>query len=90
MPEIEVEVRDCVDIDIEDFYKECNNREKEELIKFLENDKYFSYSYDDSDIIKRFDATMYLEKELFDILNKIWENKYYITKEKLEELRKMI
>lgn len=87
MPEIEVEVRDYVDIDIEDFYKECNDREKKELIKFLENDEYFSY---DVDMIKKSDAIMFMERELFDILFKIWENKYHITKEKLEELRKMI
>jgi hypothetical protein len=89
MPEIEVELRDYADIDIEYFYKECSNREKEELIEFLKNDKYFSYSYD-NDIIKRSDATMFMEGELFDILLKIWENKYHITKEKLEELKKII
>lgn len=72
-----------VDVDLDDVLGQLNRREKEKLLEYLESD--LDIESDDSN---NFVGTN-LEKELYDICNKIYENRNWLTNEDRELLIKL-
>lgn len=75
---------DDLDIDVDDFYYEMSDREKQEMYELLKEDGYYS-SFKKSDEMP---ASVY-EWEFIDTIEKISSNRLQLTNEEDEILKKI-
>lgn len=71
-----------IDIDLDEIYDELSKSEKEELVKWLENDGYFT-----KEELKN--TPSLIENEFEEIINKLIKNRLLLTNEEDELLRKI-
>lgn len=78
MPQFYTDVE--VDLGVNDFIDECNDKEIKELVETLKKQGHINDLYDDSSIIG---------KEFSDIINKIYKNRLRLTIEEDDLLKKI-
>lgn len=77
-----------VDIDIDDIYWDLSKLEKQELADKLYEDGYVPKELEeDLSIAEGLIPDTNLEQELYNILNKVWDNKMFLNNDDLEVLK---
>jgi hypothetical protein len=75
-----------VDVEIDDILDNISSSEKRELCEQLIEDGYAPRAF--ADIDRRVET--YTDSELQDLIDKMWENKYFFDIKLVDELKKML
>jgi len=79
-----------VEIDVDDMYWDMSRSEKQEMAEKLYEDGYIAEALQDElDGVVDRQPSGYNETELHELLNKVWDNRMFITEEHKEVLRIM-